>query len=289
MLNKTYEELDFYIERQRFSDAENLLSTTLKEYPDDETLLYYSAYIDYQFDEYDSAKKTLLKLLENDPKSYEARSLLFQIDHEQENHVEAEKWIISLLEDYPQSSDFYADYSRLMLNTLFFDKAEKLAAESIRLNPENEKALFNMSLINIINNKSSNAELTKLLQEHPDQNYTISILLTYLLDQSKIKEARNITIGALRADPNNIYFLNMAKELKYLDHWSMRPVTWLGKYGMKAAIGLWVGIVVLGRLERTIENPVFSQIITPLFYLYIGFCVYSWLYPTIFKKLFLRD
>lgn len=289
MLEKTYEELDFYIERRRFSDAENLLSSELKEHPDDELLLYYSAFIDYQFDQYGTSKKTLLKLLERNPNSYEARSLLFQVELEQENHAEAEKWIISLLEDYPQSSDFYADYSKLMLNTLFFDKAEKLAAESIRLNPENEKALFNMSLINIINNKGSNNELTKLLNDHPDQTYTISILLTYLLDQNKIKEARNITIGALRADPNNSYFLNMAKELKYLDHWSMRPVTWLGKYGMKGAIGLWIGIVILSRIERNIENPSFSQIITPLFYIYIVFCIYTWVYPTIFKKLFFRD
>jgi len=288
MLDKTYEELDFYIERNRFEDAEDLLATKLKEFPEDETLLYFSAYIDYRYDEHYKARETLHKLLENDPESDSARNLLFHIENETDNYPEAEKWIISLLKDYPESSTFYADYARLMLNTMNFEKAEKLAEESIRLDPDNEKSLFIMALINIINKKGSNEEFTQLLVNHPGEMHSLSIIITSLLDQNRISEARRVTTGALRADPSNQYLLATAKELKYLDHWSMKPITWLGNFGMLGSIGIWFGIIILARMDQVIDDPLYSKILTPVLFGYIAFCIYTWVYPFIFKKLFLR-
>ena len=46
----------------------------------------------------------------------------------------------------PESADLYGRYSRLMLRTLHLDKAEQLAREGLRYDPENDECLLASAL-----------------------------------------------------------------------------------------------------------------------------------------------
>src|SRR4029453_11406358 len=75
-----------------------------------------------------------------------ARQLLASILAEKGEFADAELLLISLLRDFPESADLYGRYSGLILRTLHLDKAEQLAREGLRYDPENDECLMAAAL-----------------------------------------------------------------------------------------------------------------------------------------------
>ena len=98
----------------------------------------------------------------------------FEVTHEamlveRGEYADAELLLIGLLREYPESAELYGRYSRLMLRALHLEKAEQLAREGLRYDPEDNECLMAAALCETARGGARpNAGLQKLLVAHPE-------------------------------------------------------------------------------------------------------------------------
>ena len=90
----------------------------------------------------DAVRQVLVVAPEHAP----ARQLLATLLTERDECADAELLLIGLLREYPENADLYGRYARLMLRTLHLEKAEQLAQEGLRYDPENDECLLAIAL-----------------------------------------------------------------------------------------------------------------------------------------------
>ena len=175
------------VDRRRLDSARRVLGEALPQYPDSVQLLRFAAWVDWMDDQLDDALATIERLLSIDPQDYDARYLLARIRDEQERFPEAELVIIELLREYPEVPELYALYASIMLQTFHVEKAERLAREALRRDPDNESALNVYALCGFISapEEEQRERLRKLIEEHPDQVQTTIRMIQLLSDQGR--------------------------------------------------------------------------------------------------------
>jgi hypothetical protein len=110
---------------------------------------------------------------------------------------------------------------------------------------------------------------------------TIHALVIALTDSGRIDEAHRIAQGAMRADPANENLVTLVRELRIQNHWTMKPLWPLQKWGWGASAAMWLGGILLVRfLEKAAPAAVF-----PFAVCWIGYAVYSWVWPTILRRI----
>jgi len=280
-------QLAYLVERQRFAEAKRLLGNLLAERPEDPDLLFYGAYIDHFEKRPEQAMETVQKVLSLDPHHESARRLLFGLHNEARRFAEAERVLIDLIKDYPEDADLYAQYSMLMLETQHLEKAQKLAEEAVRLAPDDEQALLASALCAFVADPSpeTNHRLQELIRRYPDSMRTLITMIVVLADRRRHKEALLLSQELLRAYPDNEDVVNLVVALKVQNHWSLKPLWPMQRFGWAGSAGLWVVIVGLfAVLPRTPlapwEGPIFAVVLT--------YIVYSWVYPPILNRLMRR-
>lgn len=278
-----YSEQAFYfIERRRLKDAQRVLKEGLSQYPQDPDLLFHAAQVDWLGDDSVTAETTVRQLLVHSPEHAPARQLLASLLAERNEFADAELLIIGLLRDYPENADLYGRYARLMLRTLHLDKAEQLALEGLRYDPENDECLLAIALCETARNGSRpNAALTKLLAAHPESLSTVHALVIALVDTGRIDEAHRIAQGALRADPANENLVTLVRELRIQNHWSMKPLWPLQKWGWGASAAMWVGAFVVSNMLQRVAPAA----ALPFACFWIAYAVYSWVWPPLIRKI----
>lgn len=279
-------ELSALLERNRTDGARKVLASALPAFPESPELLQFAAWVAWLDDDNEAALSHVNHALEIEPGAYSARSLLARIHVDEERYQEAEAVILELLGDYPDEPALFALYSRLMLLTFHVDKAEKLAAEALRLDPEHEDALNAHVLCGFVLSpgQEQKQRLRKLLSEHPDQAETVIRLVQALLDEGKNRQAYELSRELVQLYPNNQAFVDMASSLKRASHWSLLPLYPMQKWGWAGSIGIWFAVVLLlgsGVLQNTPLGP--HQ--TTLALIFLGWVVYSWVWPPILKRL----
>jgi len=287
-LQGTLQKIRFFLERGNLEGAKTEVSTGLKESPNNEELIYYSAYVDFAENNHASAEQTLARLLELQPDDYDARGLLADIYQAQNKYVEAEQLLIGILKDYPEDVNAYVDYAWVMLETLNVEKAFKLSQEALKRAPEHSRAMqvsvFSSMVLNGVN-EDTHARLQKLCEEYPDTTATCMTMVATLIREGKMAEAKEISQEVLRLNPNNQDILEAVKELNLVNHWSMRPLRPLMKYGWGASIAIWVAA---GVGFRVIDKTPLAPYSGFLLVLLLAFVVYSWVWPSILRKIILR-
>jgi tetratricopeptide (TPR) repeat protein len=235
------EQAYYFIERRRLTDARRVLKEALTQFPQDPDLLFHSAQIDWIDDRNEEAESTVRRLLVSSPDHAPARQLLAVLLIERGALADAEGLIIGLIRDYPESADLYGRYARLMLRTLNLEKAERLAREGLRYDPENRECLLAQALCETVRGGSTNRGLEKLLVAHPESLSSVHALVMALLNSGRVSEAHRVAQGAMRADPANENLVELVRELRIQNHWSMKPLWPLQKWGWGASIGMWLG------------------------------------------------
>lgn len=276
------EQAFYFIERRRLLDAKRVLQEGLAQYPQDPDLLFHSAQVDWLGDEYKSAEDTARQVLVISPEHPPARQLLASLLIERNEFADAEMLLIGLLRDYPESADLYGRYARLMLRTLHLEKAEQLAREGLRYDPENDECLLAIALCETARGGGRpNAALAKLLGAHPESLSTVHALVVTLVDSGRMDEAHRIAQGAMRADPANENLVTLVRELRIQNHWTMKPLWPLQKWGWGASAAMWAGAFVLVRvLEKAAPAAVF-----PFVVFWLAYAVYSWVWPPILRRI----
>jgi len=276
------EQAFYFIERRRLEDARRVLSQGLKEFPQDADLLFHSAQVEWLADRNKEAEETVRQVLVSDPFHPPARQLLASILTETGEFADAELLLISLLRDFPESPDLYGRYSRLMLRALHLDKAEQLAREGLRYDPENDECLMAAALCETARSGARpNQGLEKLLKVHPESLSSVHALVVALVDAGRINEAHRIAQGAMRGDPANEHLVSLVRELRIQNHWSMKPLWPLQRWGWGASAVMWIGgIVVL----RSLYNFA-PEVATPVSFAWLGYCIYSWVWPPLIRRI----
>jgi len=276
------EQAFYFIERRRLEDARRILGQGLKEFPQDPDLLFHSAQVEWLADRNKEAEATARQVLVIDPTHAPARQLLASLLMASGEFADAELLLISLLRDYPESADLYGRYSRLMLRTLHLDKAEQLAREGLRYSPENDECLMAAALCETARSGARpNEGLAKLLQAHPESLSSVHALVVALVDAGRISEAHRIARSALRGDPANLHLVSLVRELHIQNHWSMKPLWPLQKWGWGASAAMWLGgIVVIRGLSQSAP-----ELATPVAFLWLGYCIYSWVWPPLIRRI----
>ena len=276
------EQAFYFIERRRLEDARRILGQGLKEFPQDPDLLFHSAQVEWLADRNKEAEATARQVLVIDPTHAPARQLLASLLMASGEFADAELLLISLLRDYPESADLYGRYSRLMLRTLHLDKAEQLAREGLRYSPENDECLMAAALCETARSGARpNEGLAKLLQAHPESLSSVHALVVALVDAGRISEAHRIARSAMRGDPANLHLVSLVRELHIQNHWSMKPLWPLQKWGWGASAAMWLGgIVVIRGLSQSAP-----ELATPVAFLWLGYCIYSWVWPPLIRRI----
>jgi len=276
------EQAYWYIERRRIADAKRLLAQALAQYPQDPDLLFHSAQAEWLDDENEAAEKTTRQVLLVDPHHAPARQLLASMLVERGEYADAELLLIGLLRDYPESAELYGRYSRLMLRALHLEKAEQLAHEGLRYDPEDDECLLAAALCETARSGARpNAGLQKLLTAHPESMSSVHALVVALVESGRVAEAHRIAQGAMRADPANEHLVDLVRELRIQNHWSMKPLWPLQKWGWGASVVMWLGgIIVIRALAKSAP-----EIANPVAYAWLGYAVYSWVWPPLIRRI----
>lgn len=275
-------QLDGLIERSRYAQARSLLGDALRHYPDDSRLLFASAQIDYLTDDPESARRTLQQILARDPEHYAARSLMINLLQEAQELEQAEAVLLDLLREYPEEAFQYARYAMLMYRTMHIDKAQQLAREALRLDPNDELALTACLIGDMIDGRpgAERASLASLMQGHPESESTARMLITYLVDRGRYRAAKRIAIELLKLYPNSRDVLELVVQLEALSHWSMLPLWPFNRWGWVASAGFYfVMLLAMNFIRRS--NPDAGDI---ALYTILGYCAYSWIYPSLLTR-----
>ncbi len=276
------EQAFWFIERRRLDDARRVIKDGLLQYPQDPDLLFHSAQADWIDDRNADAEVTARQVLVSNPHHAPARQLLASLLIEKGDLADAELLLVSLLRDYPEAADLYGRYARLMLRTLHLEKAEKLAREGLRYDPEDRECLLALALCEVARTGGTqNQGLEKLLSAHPESQSAVHALVVALVHAGRIDEAHRVAQGAMRADPANESLVDLVRELRIQNHWSMKPLWPLQKWGWGASIAMYFGAFITFRLlEKSAPNLAF-----PAAMLWIAYAIYSWVWPSLIRKI----
>lgn len=275
-------QIDGLIERSRYAQARVLIGEALAHYPDDHALLFAAACVDYNTDAGDQARRTLQQILARDPEDYAARSLMVSVLQDAGDLPQAELLLIELIREYPEAGFQYARYALLMYRTLHIEKAQALAREAFRLDPNNELALTTCLIGDIIDGRKGAEQtgLARLLQGHPESENTARMLITHLISRGRYKAAKRIAVELLKLYPSSREVLELVVQLDALSHWSMLPLWPLNRWGWAASAALYVITLLAVNLVRN-QAPLFSSAAT---WTLLGYCAYSWIYPSLLTR-----
>ena len=272
----------YFIERRRLVDAKRVLAQALTHFPQDPDLLFHSAQAEWLDDENEASENTVRQVLVVDPMHAPARQLLASMLVERGEYADAELLLIGLLREYPESAELYGRYSRLMLRALHLEKAEQLAREGLRYDPEDNECLMAAALCETARSGARpNAGLQKLLVAHPESMSSVHALVVALVDSGRVAEAHRIAQGAMRVDPANEHLVRLVRELRIQNHWSMKPLWPLQKWGWGASAAMWLGgIIVIRALSKSAP-----ELATPVAFTWLGYCIYSWVWPPLIRRI----
>ncbi|HEX6636649.1 MAG TPA: hypothetical protein VF033_03240, partial [Steroidobacteraceae bacterium] len=96
-----------------------------------------------------------------------------------------------------------------------------------------------------------------------------------------VSEAHRVAQGAMRADPANQHLVELVRELRIQNHWSMKPLWPLQKWGWGASIGMWLGAVITFR----VLDKAAPGIALPAALVWIAYAIYSWVWPSLIRKI----
>lgn len=274
-LNVSIAHIHELLDRNRFTQAQRLLTEALAHFPDDESLLYFAAYLALQSNDAQGAKTHLEQLLRHNPASYQGRNLMAAVCEELGQFAESEALYLGVLADYPEDAGTIADYALLMLRTLHVEKAGKLAAEALRRAPDHPRAIQVATLASIAqgDHHERDRRMSELLSQHPEMLATASTLVQVLLREGRYPEALEVARELLRARPHDEQIVEMVINIRMLSHWSMVPMRPFARFGWAASIALWFAAVITFQLLP--ESPATTALLVAL----LCFVAYSWIWP----------
>ncbi len=201
---------------------------------------------------------------------------------ERNEFADAELLLIGLLRDYPRTRRFL--WSLFEAHVAHAAPGEGRAARTrgIALRPRDRECLLAAALCETARSGARpNEGLAKLLTNHPESLSTVHALVVALVDSGRMAEAHRIAQAAMRADPANEHLVNLVRELRIQNHWSMKPLWPMQKWGWGAAAGMWIGAIVM---MRFLEKAATAAAV-PFAFTWLAYAIYSWVWPPLIRRI----
>lgn len=278
-VNAEIQQANLLIERGRYDEARRTIAGGLSKKPGDETLMYLRAWVELADEELEAAEQTAQELLAIAPESYGGREILFHVYKDTKRLAQAEEIVIGLIRSYPEEPAGYANYSRLMLRTHNFAKAEALAKEALKLDPESHSALLSIALCQSVKGRlDPDIDLQELIKTSPHSRSTLAMLMGSLAEAGRTREALRLAEELVRAYPREQTYVDAVIALRTATHWLMKPLWPMQRFGWGASAAIWVLVVVA--FNTFGDNPYIGYFV----YFWIVYCIYSWVVPPLLSK-----
>jgi|SRR5690606_10695033 len=276
--------VDLLLERSRTREARALLSEAASGSTRDAEVLVRLARADLIDDEDDGAKAHLFDALSLDPEHETARYLLAAVHSDSGEYAESEALLVELIRSSPEDVDYLALYSRVMLLTMHFEKAGRLAEEAMRLDPSDQNALRSATLVAAVSGDPDEARgaLSELVENYPQDEGVLRLLLRQLIQERRHREAEGLGRELLQLHPDDEELVGLLIELRTLTH----PIAWPAypfiRWGWTGSAVIW-GIFVFG---SPTFNKAYPNLATPVAIGYLAWVIYSWTYQAMLRKWF---
>jgi tetratricopeptide (TPR) repeat protein len=129
-----------YLTFNMLSLAEETLNTALPRFPNDPTLLTLSADVRFRRGQEGRAVEQVTLALQQNPQDGYAKALLGAHHLRHKHYTAAQKLLADAVEAYPQRWDYLRDYGISLVHTDQFELAQRMLAQSFRLNPMDQRA-----------------------------------------------------------------------------------------------------------------------------------------------------
>jgi len=191
--------------------------------------------------------------------------------------------IQQLIRENPQASDLFCMYGDLMLRTFHVERAERLADEALRLDPDSQDAKLQVVLVALIRGKRSRVDeqLADLIRDDPDSTRLTATLFVSFVGRRRYREALVLGQQLLRNDPENADLVDAVVDLRCQTHWVAWPAYPIVRFGWIASGVMWA--VAIGLLIWAQSSGALA-IVGPLWVGYILYCVYTWVYPPLLRR-----
>ena len=195
----------------------------------------------------------------------------------------AEQAILGALRLDAENADFLTRYAHVVARVGQLEKAEKLVARALAIEPESAFALQMHALLATAGTDRgvALARSRELLRHWPEQPHGHR-LLGYANADDDVDEAADSLRLEVELDPTDDDVAEAARELRERSHWLMWPLRPLMKWGPAP---VWIaGVGTMFTLRAL-------KLHTPLAILvgvWIAYCVYSWTVPFLVRRLVRR-
>lgn len=274
-----------YLDMQRPERARPLLAALLQNDPDDAEVLALAAAAALRTGEPDSARDLLARALQQDPGHVLALGFLFELHREAGEYAQAEAVVLQILRQEPEDAYWIAEYAALMVRCLQLEKAGELAAEALRLNPQEPGARSVSVVLSTArgDRSATQSTLASLVSEDPDSAATALALLTVLLEEKRYAEALRVAQQLLRAFPHDSDYVDLVIDLKASTHWFAWPAWPVRRFGWMGAFGSYLVAMVVLQTVDIETSPVFVITFASFWFLWV---IHSWVHAPLLRRWF---
>lgn len=227
----------------RYEDARALLRRAFELDPDDPQTLTLAARCESRVQNTPRAIEMAQRAIAASPQAYEPRLLLALLLEETYRYPEAERLLLALIHDFPEEPEPIAYYGLLMFYALHLEKAEALAAEALRIEPENStgQLVANLSALSRGDDKAASAAIARALEADPNNEVLLSQVGLVLQDQHRYAEALEVYQRLLRNNPSDADYVEAVIGLRAASH----PLTWISRTAERVGMGGMFAVYVL--------------------------------------------
>lgn len=268
-------EINYFIEINRFETAVSKLNELLSSSPNDGYFLFLMAFCHYRLEKYGDALNYCSESLKNGYYLESSHALFGQIYLEVGKYREAEEAFLKVLSINAQNAGIMAAYGYLLILTGFNKKGDLLLQEALRLEPENEYVLIYKSLSLFENRKGKAGEQEEVLKSLMiNSNSEIRKLIHLGLHnyyEDNYKEAKENLRQAYILDPTDENLLNLLKTVEKDSHLFFRPLRWIDRIGGPAV--MWIAFIIISSILIFFD---FTTLAIIFIIMYLVYVIYSW-------------
>ncbi|WP_100611301.1 tetratricopeptide repeat protein [Confluentibacter lentus] len=287
--------VEILIQQKKFAEAENILSSLLREDSNNTHFLSLLAEVNLQQDKFENANSIIENAIGLSPDTPHLFYVKSRIAIQQDKLNEAEKNINQAIELDPYDADYFALLAHIKLGRKQFEKALQTANRALEIDAENLLALNTRgTALNKLNrSEESFKTIEGALREDPNNAYTHANYGWGLLEKGNHQKALEHFKESLSNDPTFEYAQSgMLEAIKATNpiyrvfiKYSFFINNLTAKYQWGVIIGFYIGFKILRTFAK--NNEALQPYLTPLIVTLALFAFSTWIIAPI-SNLFLR-
>lgn len=238
-----------------------------------------------QLDRYDDCVEAAKAGLSVDPEHIHLLDVLAAARMGTADLAGAEDAILTALRIDAEDPDLLTRYAHVVARAGQMEKAEKLVARALTIDPENHYAL-QMDALLATASADSRAIIARshaLLRHSPENPLGHRLLGATHIDEGRFDQASDAFSEAVRLDPSHHETAESAREARLYRHWLLWPL----RPALRMGAGpLWIAAVATILLLRNLKLDSAALWFSLAWVVY---CLYTWIAPSVVRRLVRRS